>query len=227
MTFDAFQEAPRRSLVAHVEQQIRDALIEGRLAPGTRLVTKELADRLGTSITPAREALVRFAASGVLTSEPASSFRVPELTPARHEELRLIRKRVEGLAAEMAAQRIDAATLARLERRIADYTEMRHETDLHRALKANKELRFDLYAAAGMPTLSQVIETLWMRAGPGFTYLPPSIGLAGEDHGNYARLLAALRARDPQGAAEAITQAIDDGADQVLAALDAGARAAV
>ncbi|RDD70348.1 GntR family transcriptional regulator, partial [Paracoccus versutus] len=41
LDFEAFEQVPRRSLVSHVEAQIRDALVEGRLAPGTRLVTKE------------------------------------------------------------------------------------------------------------------------------------------------------------------------------------------
>ncbi|KGJ11158.1 hypothetical protein IT40_08235 [Paracoccus versutus] len=219
LDFEAFEQVPRRSLVSHVEAQIRDALVEGRLAPGTRLVTKELADRLGTSITPAREALVRFAASGILAAEPASSFRVPELTEERHEEIRLIRKRVEGLAAEMATQRIADEGIARLEAQIAAYTDLRHAPDLHLALKANKELRFTLYAAAGMPVLLQLIETLWLRAGPGFAYLPRSIGTAGEDHQNYTHLVQALRARDSLAASAAIMRAIDDGADQVLSAL--------
>lgn len=58
-----FSAPPRKSLTAHVESQLRDALIEGRLEPGQRLVTRELAESLGISITPVREALVRFAAS--------------------------------------------------------------------------------------------------------------------------------------------------------------------
>jgi GntR family colanic acid and biofilm gene transcriptional regulator len=216
---EAFQEAPRRSLVSHVEAQIRDALVEGRLSPGTRLVTKELADRLGTSITPAREALVRFASLGVLTAEPAASFRVPDLTEERHEELRLIRKRVEGLAAEMAALRMPQADIAALEARVVAYNEMRHSSDFHAALKANKELRFTLYTAAEMPTLLQVIETLWLRAGPGFTYLPKTIGPEAPDHQNYIMLIDAMKRRDCEGASHAINRAIDDGADLVLEAL--------
>lgn len=226
MTMKAFNAAPRKSLVSHVEQQLRDALIEGRLEPGTRLVTKDLADSLGISITPAREALVRFAASGVLTAEPASSFRVPYMTEERTRELAAIRKRVEGLAAETAAQKISEHEIDELERRVAVYVDAKNARDPHEALKENKELRFALYSAADMPTLLQIIETLWLRAGPGFNFLFPEPGMRTADpivteHANYAALIAALRRRDSVAAGEAIGKAIDDGSDRVIAALRA------
>ena len=140
MKQNEFSAPPRKSLTAHVESQLRDALIEGRLEPGTRLVTKELANSLGMSITPVREALVRFAASGVLTAEPASSFRVPVMTVASFAELGAIRKRVEALAAETAALKMDAAAVDALEARVKAYIEAKHTRDPHDALKENKEL---------------------------------------------------------------------------------------
>ncbi|GGF78770.1 MULTISPECIES: FCD domain-containing protein [Mameliella] len=214
-----FSAPPRKSLTAHVESQLRDALIEGRLEPGTRLVTKELATSLGMSITPVREALVRFAASGVLTAEPASSFRVPVMTVASYAELGAIRKRVESLAAETAAQKMTAAQIDALEQQVQAYIEAKHTRDPHEALKENKELRFSLYAAAEMPILLQTIETLWLRAGPGFNYLFPDPGASRTEHANYEALIKALRAGDAAAAGEAICRAIDDGSERVSRAL--------
>ena len=199
--------------------QLRDALIEGRLTPGTRLVTKELATSLGTSITPVREALVRFAASGVLTAEPAASFRVPYLSVATYEELLLVRKAVEGLAAEMAAARIADKEIEALEGYLADYLKAKRSRDPHLALKENKKFRFHVYAAARMPTLIQVIETLWLRAGPGFNYLYPDSDEPLTEHANYNSLLQALRARDRKAARAAIEHAIDEGGAKVRRAL--------
>ncbi|WP_167647184.1 FCD domain-containing protein [Mameliella alba] len=214
-----FSAPPRKSLTAHVESQLRDALIEGRLEPGTRLVTKELATSLGMSITPVREALVRFAASGVLTAEPASSFRVPVMTVASYAELGAIRKRVESLAAETAAQKMTAAQIDALEQQVQAYIEAKHTRDPHEALKENKELRFSLYAAAEMPILLQTIETLWLRAGPGFNYLFPDPGASRTEHANYEALIKALRANDAAAAGVAICRAIDDGSERVSRAL--------
>ncbi|MBD3624909.1 MAG: FCD domain-containing protein [Rhodobacteraceae bacterium] len=219
MNQTGFSAPPRKSLTAHVESQLRDALIEGRLEPGTRLVTKEMASTLGMSITPVREALVRFAASGVLTAEPASSFRVPVMTVASYAELGAIRKRLESLAAETAALKMSPDAIDDLEKHVQAYIAAKHTRDPHEALKENKELRFSVYAAAEMPILLQAIETLWLRAGPGFNYLFPDPGASRTEHANYEALIAALRARDPEAAGKAICHAIDDGLERVSRAL--------
>ncbi|WP_203560821.1 FCD domain-containing protein [Jiella pacifica] len=211
--------APRKSLVGHVEEVLRQALIEGRLQPGTRLVTRELAGSLGMSITPVREALVRFAASGVLTAEPSQSFRVPRLTGEQYSEIAEVRKSVEGLAAAKAAERISTDEIERMETLLEQYLAARSTDDAHLALRLNKEFRFVLYRAANMPTLLSLIEMLWLMAGPGFNYLfvgerPPTF-----EHKNYDDLLNALRSKQPQEAHVAIHRAIDDGAAQVLEAI--------
>jgi GntR family colanic acid and biofilm gene transcriptional regulator len=214
-----FNAAPRKSLVAHVEDEIRAALIEGRLEPGTRLVTKDLADTLGMSITPVREALVRFAASGVLTAEPAQSFRVPTMSVAQYSEISEIRKSVEGLAAFNAASQITAEEIGQMNVLLSGYLSAKQARDQHLALTLNKEFRFALYAAARMPTLLGLIETLWLKAGPGFNYLYPEAHSAAGDRHNYDDLLAALRNGEPAAARAAIEHAIEDGARIVMEAL--------
>jgi GntR family colanic acid and biofilm gene transcriptional regulator len=171
------------------------------------------------SITPVREALVRFAASGVLTIEPAQSFRVPTLTTSQYAEISEIRKAVEGLAAAKAATRIEADDISRMEELLAEYLAAKTSGDPHLALKKNKEFRFALYEAARMPTLLAVIETLWLKAGPGFNYLYPEERKAFSEHRNYGDLLRALRNRSSKDARKAIEHAIHDGAQRVLAAL--------
>ncbi|MDO1582612.1 FCD domain-containing protein [Rhizobium oryzicola] len=219
MSTALFNAAPRKSLVTHVEEEIRAALIEGRLEPGTRLVTKELAESLGMSITPVREALVRFAASGVLTAEPAQSFRVPTMTVAQYSEISEIRKSVEGLAAFKAATQISAEEIARMQVLLTKYLSAKADKDQHLALTLNKEFRFVLYAAAQMPTLLGVIEMLWLKAGPGFNYLYPEAQSASNEHHNYDDLMQALQNGRAEEARAAIEHAIEDGARIVIEAL--------
>ncbi len=214
-----FNAAPRKSLVTHVEDELRAALIEGRLEPGTRLVTKELAESLGMSITPVREALVRFAASGVLTAEPAQSFRVPTMTVAQYFEISEIRKSVEGLAAFKAATQIGAEDIKQMQALLKKYLSAKADKDQHLALTLNKEFRFVLYAAARMPTLLGVIEMLWLKAGPGFNYLYPEARSAPSDHHNYKDLMLALQEGRAEEARAAIEHAIEDGARIVIEAL--------
>jgi GntR family transcriptional regulator, colanic acid and biofilm gene transcriptional regulator len=214
-----FNAAPRRSLVTHVEDEIRAALIEGRLEPGTRLITKDLANTLGMSITPVREALVRFAASGVLTAEPAQSFRVPTMTVAQYSEIAAIRKAVEGLAAFNAATQIRGEEIADMRALLKKYLAAKAAKDQHLALTLNKEFRFVLYTAARMPTLLGVIEMLWLKAGPGFNYLYPEAYSASGDHHNYDDLMQALQDKQADKARTAIEHAIEDGARIVIEAL--------
>ncbi|WP_205909054.1 FCD domain-containing protein [Neorhizobium lilium] len=219
MSTSLFNAAPRKSLVTHVEDEIRAALIEGRLEPGTRLVTKDLAGSLGMSITPVREALVRFAASGVLTAEPAQSFRVPTMSVAQYSEIAEIRKSVEGLAASKAASQISAQEIAQMQVVLKKYLSAKTAKDQHLALALNKEFRFVLYAAARMPTLLGVIEMLWLKAGPGFNYLYPEVEAPSGDHQNYEDLMQALRDKRTDAARIAIEHAIDDGSRIVIEAL--------
>jgi GntR family colanic acid and biofilm gene transcriptional regulator len=106
-----------------------------------------------------------------------------------------------------------------METLLVEYLTAKSSGDSHLALKKNKEFRFVLYEAARMPTLLAVIETLWLRAGPGFNYLYPEEREAHSEHRNYGDLLKALRDGSPEAARAAIEHAIDHGAERVLAAL--------
>ena len=64
LDLDHLEKAQRVSLTMQVEHSLKGALITGPLKPGARLITKEIADKLGTSITPVREALLRLVSSG-------------------------------------------------------------------------------------------------------------------------------------------------------------------
>ncbi|STS10606.1 HTH-type transcriptional regulator mcbR [Ewingella americana] len=68
------EKAQRVSLTMQVEANLKSALIVGVLKPGARLVTKEIAGQLGTSVTPVREALLRLVAAGALDATPRRLF---------------------------------------------------------------------------------------------------------------------------------------------------------
>ena len=73
--------------VDRVAETLRDAMLDGSLAPGDHLAEADLAARLGVSRTPVREALGRLAAEGLVDLQPNRGARVVNWTP---EELRQI-----------------------------------------------------------------------------------------------------------------------------------------
>lgn len=108
------EKAQRTSLTMQVEASLKSALIIGALKPGARLITKEIADQLGTSITPVREALLRLVSAGALHATPAQAFLVPEVNLERYSEINHIRKNLEGMAVRAASQNMTTAILHEL-----------------------------------------------------------------------------------------------------------------
>ena len=206
------EKAQRLSLTAQVEATLRSALIVGKLKPGARLVTRDLAAQLGTSITPVREALLRLVSAGALDATPAAAFLVPEVTLQRFEEITLIRKNLEGLAARSATPFVGKKQLTQLKKLCASYKQAKITGDAEAALQANRAFRFTLYSYAQMPTLDALIEQLWVQIGPCFNYLYPQPEEVVKGHHNYDRLLDALQAGDSALSEQIIIKAIDDGA---------------
>lgn len=207
------EKAQRLSLTMQVEEKLKKALIVGALKPGARLVTKELAGQLGTSITPVREALLRLASSGALDATPAQAFLVPEVDLNRYREINQIRKNLEGMAVQSAARHVNGENISHLRQLCNTFREAKVVGNVEQALEANLTFRFQLYSYAQMPTLMVLIEQLWVRIGPYFNFLYPQSSEMAQGHHNYDDLLDALEQGDVAASVAAIQKAIDDGAN--------------
>lgn len=205
------EKAQRVSLTMQVEAKLKGALIVGILKPGARLVTKEIAAQLGTSVTPVREALLRLVSAGALDATPAQAFLVPKIALTRYQEITLIRKNLEGLAVSQACERATPACLAQLKMLNAQFMAAKVVNNVEEALQANREFRFALYDIAGMPTLTALIEQLWVQIGPCFNYLYPQSAHMAQGQHNYDQLLLALEAGDSKRCVKLIHKSIDDG----------------
>ena len=206
------EKAQRVSLTMQVEAKLKGALIVGVLKPGARLVTKEIAEKLGTSVTPVREALLRLVSAGALDATPAQAFLVPKIALARYQEITLIRKNLEGLAVSQACGQITAQHLALLKTLNTRFMAAKVENNVEDALEANREFRFTLYEMAAMPTLTALIEQLWVQIGPCFNYLYPQSPHMAQGQHNYDQLLVALEAGDAKRCVKLIHKSFDDGA---------------
>jgi DNA-binding GntR family transcriptional regulator len=195
----------RETLGERVTGELRALLVAGRLAPGEKLSLRRVAEALSVSMMPVREAVSRLAADGALEVLPGRAVRVPVLTLAQFRELTRLRLVVEGFAAEEAAK---VATEAQIERIAAYENAFRQAAsgdppDATAGVAANRDLHFALYEAAGMPSLVEMIERLWLKAGPilniDMRHEPRRLkgGSAVQAH---AALLEAMRRRDAAAA---------------------------
>ena len=98
-----------------VYQQLRERIVRGRLAPGSRLVEREVADRLGVSRTPVRAALERLRQEGFVIGTGSTMLTRAAVAPLTNEdarEIHMIVAQIEGLAARQAAAKPKLVRLA-------------------------------------------------------------------------------------------------------------------
>ena len=97
----------------HAYDRIRRSIVEGHLRPGQRLIEQRLAEELQLSRTPVREALRMLQSEGLVQFQPNRQARVRSISIDDLRDLYDLRSRLEGMAAELAAER---ATIEQLER---------------------------------------------------------------------------------------------------------------
>lgn len=205
-----FAKAQRLSLTQQVEQNLKNALIIGALKPGARLVTKDIAESQGISITPVREALLRLVSSGALYAAPAQAFLVPELNLQRYNEIQIIRKKLEGMAAAAASEKMTIEKVSQLQRLVEEFHSIKSSGDIAKTLQSNYQFRFRLYEFAEMPTLTALIEQLWVRIGPSFNYLYPHADEQFYQREFYRSLLLALAKGAQAESYDAMCEVIDE-----------------
>lgn len=212
----------RVTLSEVVYRDIRELLLAGQVAPGEKFTLRGLAEAVGTSPMPVREAVGRLSAEGALEILPNRAIRVPIMTRERFEELTVIRAEIEGLAAQFAAERASPGEISAACGFHAQFAAESAEADPDGAvaLRLNKDLHFAVYKAAHMPNLLQIIDGLWLQVGP---VINLDLRASGrrlkevEAHKHHARLILALRAGDGAGARQALADDIRAAADFILA----------
>lgn len=166
----------RETLNEQVYRSLKKAFLSGRFLPGQVVTLRGLAQSLGCSIMPIRDAISRLAAEQAFEGGHRV-IRIPALTRSQSEDLWRLRILLEGQAAGMAAQRITEAELAEAARLNTEVRELAEAGDLHQMLDRNDSLQFTIYRAAHSDVLVHLIETLRMRAAPQCT-LPLKKALA-------------------------------------------------
>lgn len=147
------------SVVSLAYEQLRALILAGDLTPGSRLGQAALAEKLGTSRTPVREALRRLAGEGLVEFHPNRGFRTSDLgleAVLRRLEVRLILE--PGIAA-FAAERRTADDLRALRAAIEREDRASDPADAH---DASRDFHLALARATANPDLARTIESLWI-----------------------------------------------------------------
>lgn len=207
------------SLTARVHQTLRSWLSGGELEPGQKLTGRILAEKLGVSQTPVREALLQLVAEHALTMNPNRSITVPVLSKEKFIELRDMRVVLEGLAAKFAAMQCTDQDLIALEKLHQDMMTAKNGGDFKNTLRLNRLIHFSVCEISGREELFAMIQSLWARTGPYLNFLYRDKTMNPELNHPHEKLLIALKTHNPTLAEEAIAQDIIEGGADILRAL--------
>ncbi|WP_323039297.1 GntR family transcriptional regulator [Gemmobacter sp.] len=181
---------------------LRDAFTRGAFAPGDTLSLRVLADQLGVSMTPVREAVRRLVAEGALVDTPSRTLMVPAFDETRARDLKAARLSLEHLVLDRAMDRIDAEGVARLEDLLRRADDGPHALP---DLVANYDFHFTLYRHAGSEVLLPLVEALWLQYGAYLNLIinRPQAGMIAE-HAHHYEIIDALKSGDRAAAHQAL-----------------------
>ncbi|WP_117236610.1 GntR family transcriptional regulator [Thermus sediminis] len=194
----------RDTLSTQAYRALRRAILARQYPPGTRLVVRELAEALGLSPTPIKEALAALAREGLVQAMPHKGYQVPAPSPRDVREIYELREALEGLAARLAALRGERTLGERLEALLRTQEEAAGRGDLEAYGDLDLAFHRTLWEASGNERLRQAAENLnglvrllisTTAALPG--RLPASL----VEHGF---ILEHIRTKDPEGAENAM-----------------------
>jgi DNA-binding GntR family transcriptional regulator len=209
----------RRPLERRVfREEIREKLIEdilgGRLAPGARIVETRIAQQLGVSQGPVREALRDLALLGFVVSSPFRGTQVRQISTDDLLEIYPIRAALEGVAARGAALRLDDRMFEQLEEMLKAMRAAAAEDDAHAQASADAGCHHIIIKAAGNRMLEHVWQSMRLSITTCVTYAMTYRSLH-EITERHVPLLDALRSRDPNRAEAEIRRHIEEPGDWI------------
>jgi DNA-binding GntR family transcriptional regulator len=201
---------------AEVYEEIRRAIVEGKIRPNERLIEADLAERLDVSRTPVRESMQRLAADGLVVSR-RRGWAVREHSPQEIQEIYEVRAALEGYAARLAAERATDEMIAEIVEIHESYVAELESTSRDRLLKHNDAFHNAVVAAAGNARLAEQIER-----NTAFYFIHRIAGFLSDGEvrvsiAGHQELVDALVARDPDVAESAAQRGVLSGLAKTLA----------
>ena len=208
--------AERKSLGQHVFENLKEAIIKGDISTGQRLVENRLAETLGISRTPVREAIHKLEREGYLTKRPRGGFIVMGLDSIDIQETFGIRGVLEGYAARLAAVKHAEKDLEPLEAHIRKFQQHLDNGELEILPAVNTEFHDLLYALSRSPHLIKMINDL---RDPIFRFremILKDAELAEMSNADHKKMIVYIRRRDAEGVEKLVREHLMRGQDAVM-----------
>lgn len=188
-------------------RRLRNAVMAGWLPPGASLTIRGVADLLDLSPTPIREALRRLSSENAIEVLGNRRLRVPDMTPARFENLVALRVAIEVHAGTRALPHVSDVVIDEMAETDARIAAAREAGDLDRVTTLDHAFHRRLYELPPDQASMPLIESVWLQLGP-FQRLAREDLDAARIHDAHPAILSALSTRDAEALTAAITHDI-------------------
>ena len=212
--------ATKRSelLIDDVYARLRDLILSNVLRAGQKLVDRDLAEQLGVSRTPVREALGRLAMVGLVEARSRRGYYVSEFSAEEVSDLYEFRKMLEVHAAKLAAQNAQPIHLREFDRILADSEKLTSDPTNHaNAVKLDLEIHELIARASGNASLHQAIQNLLDKVKC-FIWVDDvtvdMVTLVAAHRGHQA-IIHMIMEKDAEGAAKLIRTHIDNAQERL------------
>ena len=139
---------------------LRQAILTGELKPGERLMEIHLANKLGVSRTPIREAIRKLELEGLVTMIPRRGAEVAQITEKSMNDVLEVRRALDALCVELACERITQEDMGRLKQACEAFEAAGRTRDVKKIARADVELHDIIVQATGNQRLVQLIHNL-------------------------------------------------------------------
>lgn len=192
-----------------VTRRLREMVVAGFLTPGTRLRQQQIAQELGVSATPVREALRRLVSEGYLTSAPHVGVAVARPDTRHSQEIYEVRQRLEGYLAGLATPNIDGNHIILLREMNDEFWAACQSGRFIEARLFNYRFHHIVWEAARRPVTLAMVQALWAKFP--FDILAHSPGRPRRTVEEHQRLIVALESGDSDAAELSIVEHIASG----------------
>jgi DNA-binding GntR family transcriptional regulator len=199
---------------------LKQAIVRGDFSPGNRLVESRIAEAMGISRTPVREAIHKLEREGLIRKLPRGGFSVSNLTHEEIEETFGIRSVLESYAARLAAIKHQRQELEPLEEKIEEFQYHLNRGEMEALLQINTQFHALLYAMSRSPRLIKMINDLKDQIYRFRRIILKIETMAKTSNDDHRQMLSAMKKRDADRVETLVKQHILRGQKIVLKELE-------
>ena len=188
----------RKSLREEVYESLKKSILHGKLKGGQRLIEETLADQIGISRTPVREAFHKLERDDLVTRLPKGGFAVREFTKEDVEEIFGIRSALESYASYLASLHITLEKISQLEKKVKELEDALEKRDDEKFIQLNTEFHDLIYKSCKSKKLIEMINNFrdyFYRYRSALIHTEKGMNYSIEDH---RRMLEAMKKKNPR-----------------------------